>query len=161
MERIFCSDDIVVGRTVFLYTVFSCHLDHRLIGLCPRILEEDLVHADRRTNLLRQKRLRDSVGIIKRMHDVVHLILHRSYDLFVAVSRAVYRDACVEVQISLPVFVIDVHVLRALRDHGETLVCIDHVFCNKSFDVFLCISCLCQSHVLLLQSFYSSPLICK
>jgi len=161
VEGLFCGHNIVARRSVFFHAVFPGHFDHRLVGLSSGILEKDLVHSGDFTYFFRQQRLWDRIRIIKGMHNVVHLFLHRGYDLFVAVSGAVYRDTSIEVQIGFPVFIVNVHIFRPFCDHREPLIGIDHIFFNKSFDVFFCISCLSQFHILLLRSSYRSPLICR
>ena len=69
-------DDMVLVRAVVLDAVLARHLDHGLVGLGARALEENLVHADRRANLFRKECLRDRVRIVERLHDVSGLVLH-------------------------------------------------------------------------------------
>ena len=136
-------DDVVLVRAVVLDAVFARHLDHGLVGLGARALEEDLVHADRRADFLGEQRLRDRVRIVERLHDVSALILHGLDDLLVAVAGAVDGDACVEVEVRRAVLVVHVLILRRLGEEVETLVRLDHVLLYLCLDV-----CGCESRVL-------------
>ena len=86
METHFCGYDVIFMRSVFLDAVFASHLNHSFVGLGARVLEVNLVHADRSAHLLGQQGLRDSVRIVEGVHDVVHLVLNGCDHLRVAVA---------------------------------------------------------------------------
>ena len=152
VEAHLCRDDVVLVRAVVLDAVLARHLDHGLVGLGARALEEDLVHADRRANLFRKECLRDRVRIVERLHDVSGLVLHGLDDLLVAVARAVDGDAGVEIEVGRAVLVIHVLVFRRLGEEIETLVRLDHVLLDLCLDVFCREARVLQFHVIVLLS---------
>ena len=146
MEAHLCCYNVIFIGTIFFDTVFTGHLDHSLIGLGTGVLVKDLVHTDGGTNLLCQQSLRNSVGIVKGVHNIIHLIFNCRYYFFVTVTGTVYGDTCVKVKISLSVFIVDVLVLGCLRQEIHTLIGFDHVFVNKSFNLVFSKACVFQFH---------------
>ena len=128
-------DDVVAVRAVVLDAVLAGHLDHGLVGLGARALEEDLVHANRRADLLSQESLWNRVRIVERLHDLSSLFLDSLDDLLVAVAGTVDRNACVEVEIRRAVLIVHVLVLRRLGEEIETLIRLNHVFLHFCLDV--------------------------
>ena len=146
VEAHLCGNDMVLVRTVLLDAVLARHLDHGLVCLSAGVLEEDLVHADRLADLLRQQRLRNGVRIVEGVHDVVHLILDGCDDLGVAAAGVVYRDACVKIEVRCAVFIIEVHALCGLCEEIKTLVGLDHVLVYFILDVLCGKSGILQFH---------------
>ena len=146
VEAHLCGNDMVLVRTVLLDAVLARHLDHGLVCLGAGVLEEDLVHADRLADLLRQQRLRNGVRIVEGVHDVVHLILNGCDDLGVAAAGVVYRDACVKIEVRRAVFIIEIHALCGLCEEIKTLVGLDHVLVYFILDVLCGKSGILQFH---------------
>ena len=135
MEAHLCGHNVILVRAVFLDTVLTCHLDHCLICLSTGILEEDLIHADGRADLLSQKCLRNRIRIVEGVHNITDLILHSFNDLLITASGAVYCDTCVKIQIALTVLIIEIHILCSLCKKIETLIGLDHIFVYLVLDV--------------------------
>ena len=146
MEAHLSGDDLILIRAVVVDTVLSRQLYHSLVCLSTRVLEVDLIHADGVADLLSQQRLRNGVGVVECVDKVCRLRLYSRDDLFVAVARAVYRDTCVKVEVSVALFVVDVHTLSRFRTKIETLVGLYHILVYQPFK-FLCgKSCVFQFH---------------
>ena len=146
VEAFLCCYDVVAVGAVLLNAVLPGHLDHGFVGLGTGVLEEDLVHADRRADLFSQQGLGNRVGVIKCLHDVPGLIADGVYNSVVAVAEGVYGDAGVEVQVGRVVFVVHVHALCVIGNEIETLISFDHVLVYLVLDVLGAESCVLESH---------------
>ena len=146
MEAHLCCYNVIFIGTVFFNTVFTGHLDHSLIGLGTGVLVKDLVHTDGGTNLLGQQSLRNSIRIVKSVHDIFHLILNCGYNFFITVTGTVYSDTCVKIKICLSIFIVNILILGCFRQEIHTLIGFDHVFVNKSFDLVFSKACVFQFH---------------
>ena len=138
VEGFFCRDDFVFVGTKMFNAVFTGHLDHRFVGFCTGVLEEDLVHADGRANLFSEQCLRNRVRIVESLHDIHALVDDGQDDFIVAAACAVDGDACVEIKVRRAVFIVDVHAFAAFSDHVEAFVRFDHVFVYFCLDIFFC-----------------------
>ena len=136
VEGFFCRDDFVFVGTKVFNAVFTGHLDHGFVGFCPRVLEEDLVHADGRANLFSQQGLRYCVRIVEGLHDVHALVDDGQDDFVVAAAGAVDGDTSVEIKVLCPVFIVDVHAFAAFCNHVEAFVRFNHVLVYFGFDFF-------------------------
>ena len=149
VEAHLCGYNVVFMRSVFLDTVLTRHLNHGFVGLGARVLEVDLIHADRGAHLFGQQGLRDGVRIVEGMHDVVHLVLDGGDHLRIAVAGRVDRDARVKIQIRGAVFVVKVHAFGSFRNEVETLIGFDHVFADQIFDILRRAAGVLEFHFLL------------
>ena len=127
MEAHLSSDDMILIWTILFNAVLTSHLNHCLVCLSTRVLEEDFIHSNRRTNLFSKKCLRYCVWIIKGMHYILCLVDHGCDYLIVAASCGVNSNSGIEVEILFTILIIHVLILSSLTEKIHSLVSLDHI----------------------------------
>ena len=140
------SHDMVAVGAVFFDSIFSRHLDHGLVCLRTGILEIDFIHADGGADLFRQKRLRDGIRIVERMHQGLRLIHDSLHDFLVAAARRIDGDARIKIEIFFSFFIIDILILGCLRQEIKPFIGLDHIFVYFVFNILCGQSRICQFH---------------
>ncbi len=77
------------------------------------------------------------------MHDIIHLILYRSYYLGIAVAGVVNSDAAVEIKIRCLVLIIEIHSLCELSKEIKTLIGLYHILIDLVLNVLYCQTGVC------------------
>ncbi len=147
MKTGFGSYNIVFFRSVFFRTEFPGHFYHSLICFRPGILEENLIHTNGCAYFLGQQRLGNRIGIIKSMHNILHLIYHCGYYLFIAVSCTIYGNTRIKIQICTPIRIIKIHIFRRFGNHVKTFIGIYHIFADQRFYIIFCHSQFFEFHI--------------
>ena len=147
MESMFCRDDLILFRPKMISSVFPCHLDHAFIGFCARVLIKNFIHSDGVTDFLCQQSLRDCIGIIKSVENIICLIFDGSHYFFISVSGAVYGHTSVEIQVGISFFIIQIHPLSAFGNEIKPWICLHHIFSYDCLQFFSCQSSIFQFHI--------------
>ena len=141
MKSHFCCNDMISVGSIFLYSVFSCHLDHGFIRFCSGVLEKYLIHSYSGTYLFCQKCLWNGIRIIKCMHKSFCLLNNSFHYLLITVSCRINCYTCIKIKICFSFFIIYILVFCTFRQKIKSLIGLNHIFrdfvlnvlCSKSY----------------------------
>ena len=76
----------------------------------------------------RQQCLRNSIRIIKGMHQSFCLLYNCLHNLLITVSGGVYSDTCIKIQVRLSLFIVDKLLLCSFCKKIKSLISFNHIF---------------------------------
>ena len=127
--------DLVLGR-IDLASMRADHLDGTLHALRAGVAEKGALQAACLGQPLRQFPLVLVIVKVGRMQQQSRLFTHHSDHARVSITERVDADARDQIEIALPLDVIQITAAAAMHDHGVTGVILKHILALERLDLF-------------------------
>jgi hypothetical protein len=154
VEAALAGDYVEALGALLFDAVLTSHLDHGFIGFRSGILIEDLVVTEDCAHLFSKQSLRNGVGIVECVDNLLCLFLNGGYYLWMAAACGVNGNTTVKVKVLIAVVGIKVLTLGSFAHKIETLVGFGHVLGYEILDFLRGLAGIFQQHVIVLPSVF-------